>query len=756
MNNEEEVIKCKVKLNRQFFPKNNEEICNGDFAILSVNITEQIEGTPQMSKWNTITIKGNVCEIDNDKEYMIVATEENTDYGVQYNLIYFSEYVELTTVSDQKKFLSQILTEKQLENIFEVFDNPIEIINNEDVDKLCSVKGIGETVAENIIEKYNESKDYSKAYIELYDLGLSKNMMDKLIEAYGSTDILIDKIKNNIYIIADEVNGIGFKKADEIALKKGMKSNDIRRIKAFIKYFLNDNGKNGKSYILYKELLIAVQENLKGINKKLFGTAMTELKKSNIIWWNDSKTKIALMKYKKLEESIFNEIVRLKSQNNKDKFKYDNWLEIVQKQEKKQGWEYTEEQKKGIKTILDNNITLVTGLAGTGKSTIVNAVAEILRLYKIIQCALAGRAAQRMNEISGLESNTIHKTLGFIPKKGFTYNSKNPLLTDVIIIDESSMIGGDLFLNLLKAISNNTKVVILGDHGQLDSIGACNVFYDLLHSNAIPIVKLTTIHRQAKASAIISKSIDIRNKKQLFDKDFEGKTILGQLQDLELDITLDKTIIQHKIIEHFKNKLEMVDDIMDLQVIVPMKTRGKICTYELNNKMQNIYNNLKSKSFIEIKYAKDKIYKIGVNDKVINIENNYKTRDMNGERVDIFNGDIGKVIKINKRKKYIIVRFNSRGDIKIKGKALKGIELAYAITVHKLQGSSAKVCIVGIDYSAFKLLTAELLYTAITRAEDLCALVGENGAIRYAISHISVNNKRTFLKEMLKENTITI
>jgi len=756
LNNEEAVIKCKVKLNRQFFPKNNEEICNGDFAILSVNITEQIEGTPQMSKWNTITIKGNVCEIDNDKEYMIVATEENTDYGVQYNLIYFSEYVELTTVSDQKKFLSQILTEKQLENIFEVFDNPIEIINNEDVDKLCSVKGIGETVAENIIEKYNESKDYSKAYIELYDLGLSKNMMDKLIEAYGSTDILIDKIKNNIYIIADEINGIGFKKADEIALKKGMKSNDIRRIKAFIKYFLNDNGKNGKSYVLYKELLIAVQENLKGINKKLFGTAMTQLKKSNIIWWNESKTKIALTKYKKLEESIFNEIVRLKSQNNEDKFKYDNWLEIVQKQEKKQGWEYTEEQKKGIKTILDNNITLVTGLAGTGKSTIVNAVAEILRLYKIIQCALAGRAAQRMNEISGLESNTIHKTLGFIPKKGFTYNSKNPLLTDVIIIDESSMIGGDLFLNLLKAISNNTKVVILGDHGQLDSIGACNVFYDLLHSNAIPIVKLTTIHRQAKASAIISKSIDIRNKKQLFDKDFDGKTILGQLQDLELDITLDKTIIQHKIIKHFKNKLEMVDDIMDLQVIVPMKTRGKICTYELNNKMQNIYNNLKSKSFIEVKYAKDKIYKIGVNDKVINIENNYKTRDMNGERVDIFNGDIGKVIKINKRKKYIIVRFNNRGDIKIKGKALKGIELAYAITVHKLQGSSAKVCIVGIDYSAFKLLTAELLYTAITRAEDLCVLVGENGAIRYAISHISVNNKRTFLKEMLKENTITI
>lgn len=756
MENEEsvDIIKCKVKLNKQFFPKNNEVICSGDFAILSVNVIENIEGNPKISKWNTITIKGNVCEIDDKKEYIVVATEEETDYGIQYNILYICEYVELTTISDQKKFLSQILTEKQLENIFNTLKNPIEVIANEDVETLCTVKGIGEKVAETIIEKYNECKDYSKAYVKLYDLGLSKNIMDKLIETYGSTDVLIDKIQNNIYIIADEVNGIGFKKADEIALKKGIKPNDIRRIKAFIKYFLNENGQNGKSYVLYKELLIAVRENLKGIDGKLFGTAMTQLKKENVIWWNESKTKIALMKYKKLEESIYNEIIRLKSQSNKEKFKYNNWLEIVKKQEKKQGWEYTEEQKNGIKTILDNNVTLVTGLAGTGKSTIVNAVSQILESYKIIQCALAGRAAQRMNEISGLESNTIHKTLGFIPKKGFTYNAEYPLFTDVIIIDESSMIGGDLFLNLLRAISNNTKVVILGDHGQLDSIGACNVFYDLLHSNAIPVVKLTTIHRQAQASAIISKSIDIRNKKQLFDKQFEGKEILGELQDLELDICLDKTIIQDKIIKHFKDRLKMVDDIMDLQVIVPMKTRGKICTYELNNKMQEIYNNLKGKSFIEIKYSKDKLYKIGVGDKVINTKNDYKTKDINGEKAPIFNGDIGKVIEINKKKKFIIVDFNSRGCIKIRGKALRGIELAYAITVHKLQGSSAKICIVGIDYSAFKLLTAELLYTAITRAEKLCDLVGENGAIRYAINNISVNSKRTFLRHLLEGNEI--
>lgn len=749
-------IKCKVKLSKQLFPKS--KINNGEYGILSVSIVEVLQGEPDISKWGTITITGNMCEIEYNEIYTIVADEIIDDkYGKQYKLIYIGKTANLNTIEEQKIFLSKILTENQVESLFSTFKNPLEIIKSENIEKLCEAKGIGAKTALSIIEKYNNTKDYSAAYVYLNNYGLTINMINKLIESYGSPDTVISKIKENPYLIADDVEGIGWAKADEIALKGGYEEYAPNRIKAYMEYYLKSQAMEGNSYVDIDDILEGIESNIGcDIPEDNLNIAFKEMAETKM-WCNKDKTKLGLKKYFYLEKNIATELLRLKNSDNN--FNYDNWLNDIKEQEEVQGWSYTDEQKEAIKIILENNVVLLSGSAGTGKTSTVAGVLSALKNYKFSQTALSGKASVNLTDVTGEEGFTIHRLLGYNPSKGFLHDKDNPLDTDIVILDELSMVDGSLFFKLIQAIKSGSKLIMLGDTGQLESIGVANIMQDIIDSKVIPHAMLTKIHRQAAKSAIITESMKIRNHEQITPSKFNGIETRGDIKDLVLDIYNNKNETFDKIINYTREIIKNIENIMDFQVLVPMKNRGEACTYKLNLEIQNILNKkhrglIKKSKFINLLEGTKTPYSLYEGDKVINTKNNYKTINTKGVNTPIFNGNLGIIKEVDVQNRILVIDFENIGEVVVKGSHLNSIELGYAITVHKSQGSGFKYVICGIDYSHFSLLNKEMVYTMITRTKEKCVLCSQNKALHYAISRSNVKDKQTFLKALLQEGSL--
>ncbi len=748
----ESTIKCRIKIARQFFPKNNQKINNGEFAILSAYVIETLEGEPKIdNKWNTITITGNVCEINPKETYTLIAKEINNErFGVQYQIVFIGKIYDLTDEYKQRIFLSKIITEKQVESLYLTYKNPIEVLDNGDIVALCRVKGIGASTAQHLIEKYNEAKDYSSAYVELDKFGLTPKMIKKLVNAYKSPDIVIEKINANPYLIADEVDGIGWGKADEIALNNGCGEYSIHRIKAYVEYFLRENAMEGNSYVHIDDLIDALESTIGyNIPEDNLNEAFKELAQ-NKMWYNESKTLVGLKKYYNLEKNIAKELLRIL--NADSNINCSDWERKVRLQEKKQGWKYTDEQFNAIKMTMENNVVLLSGGAGTGKSSTVSGMLSALSEVEFAQTALSGKASVNLSNITNEEGYTIHRLLEYNPSSGFVRTSQNPLSQDIIILDELSMVGGELFNSLIKAIKNGAKLIMLGDTGQLESIGVANIMQDIIDSGVIPHAKLTKIHRQAEKSAIITESVKARHGEHIITNQFVGTEVRGELQDLLLDIYSDKKDTAKKVIQHVKKALDDMDNILEMQVITPMKKRGEACTYNLNVKIQEVlikkggYINTKKK--VNLYEGTDYPYSLYVGDKIINIKNNYKTVSENGTITPVYNGNIGIIKEINETN--MIVDFEGIGKIIVPNNHYGSLELGYAITTHKSQGSGYKYVICALDYSSYTLLSKQMLYTMLTRAKKYCVLCGETKAIRYAVRHDSITHKQTFLCDLLK------
>jgi exodeoxyribonuclease V alpha subunit len=329
------------------------------------------------------------------------------------------------------------------------------------------------------------------------------------------------------------------------------------------------------------------------------------------------------------------------------------------------------------------------------------------------------------------------------------YNQNNKLPYDLIIVDEISMVGGEIFYSLIRAIENGTKLIMLGDVSQLESIGYLNLFRDMMDSGVIVTSHLNKIHRQAAKSAIITSSMHVRNQMQLFPKNYSGQKVMGDLQDLEVDIYEDSIITQRKIVKHYTTLLEKGIHKNDIQVIVPMKTRGDISTFALNPLLQKVANPNLFDYIVRKKRvgSNDVENKIGVNDRVINVSNHYDTFNLDGDTVPVYNGNMGIVVQISEEE--AVVDFYQWGKIVIPKTYFNDLELAYAITGHKLQGSESPYTIIGLDMSAYMMLTKEWLYTAITRARKYCVLCAQNAAVSMAINTSRVPYKQTLLKQML-------
>lgn len=771
---EEKILKFECALDRIIYPKYSKKVQSGDFAIFSMRITKWIDN--KIDEIETIKLKGTTCTLEYGTTYKVFCklAETHEIYGDTYGLIYISKCIDISSKDKQKEFLKNVLNENLVEKLFDEYDDVIKLLENRDVKSLMKIKGIGNQVALRMIDEYEESKDYSSIYMELGQLGFTHTFIKKLVDFYKSPDTVIDIVKNNPYDLL-RVEGIGFKKADEVACKVGITQYDIRRIKGFLLYYLNDQGEAGRSYLNYQDLMKALYDTLGFIPEEIINATAKQMIDNKDVVVLDNGSKIALKKFYDLEKNIMNELFRLQIglvkvvENDSNKinsihddyiprsFNIGNWETITENVEEKQGFMFTDEQRAAIKLSLDNHVMALTGGAGVGKTSTANGICSLYSGYSILACALSGKASVRITEATGLPASTIHRALGY-QNGEFMFNKENKLAVDIVLIDEATMINGTLFLSLLEAIPTGAKVIIMGDVQQLTPIGNCQVFADILDSNVLPVVKLSKPHRQALRSGIIPTSIKIANQQQIFDGNYTGNAIIGELEDMELDISGkgNDESISDKIIKHFQVELEKFHDIMEVQICVPMRLRGELSCYNLNSKIQSIYNPKLSNCneieiFLEKKNDEAKKYIIRVGDKVINTKNNYKCINSEGDTTPVFNGNMGIVKEIEKNG-MCTIDFIGIGEVIFTKSDCKNLELGYACTVHKLQGSGFCSTIVGLDNSSYIMNNSELLYTAITRAKKYCVLIANNYAVVKSIQTKEVKTKQTFLKDMLLEN----
>lgn len=771
---EEKILKFECALDRIIYPKYSKKVQSGDFAIFSMRITKWIDN--KIDEIETIKLKGTTCTLEYGTTYKVFCklAETHEIYGDTYGLIYISKCIDISSKDKQKEFLKNVLNENLVEKLFDEYDDVIKLLENRDVKSLMKIKGIGNQVALRMIDEYEESKDYSSIYMELGQLGFTHTFIKKLVDLYKSPDTVIDIVKNNPYDLL-RVDGIGFKKADEVACKVGITQYDVRRIKGFLLYYLNDQGEAGRSYLNYQDLMKVLYDTLGFVPEEIINATAKQMIDNKDVVVLDNGSKIALKKFYDLEKNIMNELFRLQIglvkvvENDSNKvnsihddyiprsFNIGNWETITENVEEKQGFMFTDEQRAAIKLSLDNHVMALTGGAGVGKTSTANGICSLYSGYSILACALSGKASVRITEATGLPASTIHRALGY-PNGEFMFNKENKLAVDIVLIDEATMINGTLFLSLLEAIPTGAKVIIMGDVQQLTPIGNCQVFADILDSNVLPIVKLSKPHRQALRSGIIPTSIKIANQEQIFDGNYTGNAIIGELEDMELDISGkgNDESISDKIIKHFQIELEKFHDIMEVQICVPMRLRGELSCYNLNSKIQSIYNPKLSNCneieiFLEKKNDEAKKYIIRVGDKVINTKNNYKCINLEGDTTPVFNGNMGIVKEIEKNG-MCTIDFIGIGEVIFTKSDCKNLELGYACTVHKLQGSGFCSTIVGLDNSSYIMNNSELLYTAITRAKKYCVLIANNYAVVKSIQTKEVKTKQTFLKDMLLEN----
>jgi len=775
---EEKILKFECTLDWIIFPKYVKKVESNEFAIFRANITKALENCSE--EMDQIKLKGNTCSLEFGTTYKVFCklADVHEQYGNTYEIVYISKCIDISSKDKQKEFLKNVLNENLVDKLFEEYDDVIKLLEDRDVKSLMKIKGIGNQVALKMIDEFEESKDYSAIYMELGQLGLTHTFSKKLVDFYNSPDTVIDVVRNNPYDLV-RVEGVGFKKADEVACKVGVGQFDIRRIKGFLLHHLNEQGELGKSYLNYQELMKALYDTLGFVPEEVVNSTAKLMIENNDVVVLDNGTKIALKKFYDLENRIMSELIRLqigkveiieaeddeydtivpKSELHMDyipkSFNIGNWESIVSRVEDEQGFIFTNEQRSAIKLSLDNHVMALTGLAGAGKTSTANGICSLYDNYNILACALSGKASVRITEATGLPASTIHRALGY-QNGQFMFNKLNKLAVDIVLIDEATMINGTLFLSLLEAIPSGAKVIIMGDVQQLTPIGNCQVFADILDSDVLPVVKLTKPHRQALMSGIIPTSIKVASQEQIFTNSFDGNVVLGELKDMELDITGNKESLPNSIIRHFQCEMEKYKDIMEVQVCVPMRLKGELSCYNINTKIQDIYNpKFNDGNEIEILLEKKKEnvkkYLIRVGDKVLNTKNNYKCINSNGDNTPVFNGNIG-IIKEIGDDGYCIIDFVGIGEIVFSKGDSKNLELAYACTVHKMQGSGFTSTIVGMDSSSFIMNNSELLYTALTRAKKYCILVGNNFAVSKAIQTKEVKTKQTFLRDMLLEN----
>lgn len=690
-------------------------------------------------------IVGDSLKIDGDFVY-------HNKYGEQISVKSYEVVTGTSIVSIEKYLSSRVLPhigKKMAKRIVDKFGTDTLDILKTNPARLMEVEGIGKKKYKDIYEALEEEIKVQDIIIFLQGLGIPMGQSQKIIKEYG--DDTIATIETNPYQLINDIWGIGFKTADDIAIKNDIDRNSPFRIKAAFKYYLqNEANQNGNCYMPYDETVYRVSK-LIDIDKELIEDLIMEMVLENTIILDDvNEEKIIYDPYYYNSElkvaGLFSKI--LTNEEIKTGIIWEDELKTI---ERNKDISFAEEQIDAIESAVKENILVITGGPGTGKTTIINEIVEIYKNngLKVVLTAPTGRAAKRMEESCNHEAKTIHRLLGYMPVDSgrgmiFDHNEDNPLNADIIIIDESSMIDLILLENLLKGINSETKIIFVGDIDQLPSVGAGNTLKDIINSEKVKTIRLKKIFRQGENSNIVVNAhrinegefpiLNEKNKDFFFVASESNAHTQGTLINL----------VAKRLPEYYNIK-----NIEDIQVLTPMK-KSDIGTVELNRQLQEVLNP-KTPNVEEITYG-DKIFR--ENDKVMQVRNNYnkeyKTRSYQ-TGLGVFNGDFGTVTKVDNYDNTVEVLFDNERYVEYTAKELDELSLSYAITIHKSQGSEFPAVVIPLGAGPYMLMTRNLIYTAITRARKLVVLVGNISYLRNMINNTHIAKRNSTLSYRIKE-----
>jgi exodeoxyribonuclease V alpha subunit len=615
-------------------------------------------------------------------------------------------------------------------------DDTLEVIENE-TEKLTEVEGIGDKRIEMIKKAWEAQKEIREVMLFLQGHGVSATYASKIFKAYGKESIQV--VQENPYRLATDIFGIGFVTADNIARKLGFSLESEFRIQAGILYVLHQLSDEGHVFYPRTSLLTKCTEILE-VDSQLVDRCLAELSANRQIvieslpdpGTNETLEAVYLAKYHFSETSIARKLHKLlsspKSTRQVDADKALDWVQ------KTYSIRLAQKQAEAVRKALKDKILVITGGPGTGKSYLLSSILKILSQMKakVLLAAPTGRAAKRMNESTGFEAKTIHRLLEFdFQKGGFKKDEEHPLNCDLLIVDEMSMVDTVLMHHLLKAVRLDTTLIMVGDVNQLPSVGAGNVLKDIIASGAVPVVELSEIFRQARESSIIVNA-HLINQGQFPRltprQDKLDDFFFMQEEDPEKVLEKIKYIVMQRIPKRFH-----LDPVSQVQVISPMN-KGVVGVSNLNTQLQACLN----PKGHEIARG-GRTFREG--DKVMQIKNNYDK--------EVFNGDIGRIIKLDLEVQEMKVRFDDR-VVAYEYADLDELVLAYAVSIHKSQGSDYPAVVIPLLTQHYIMLQRNLIYTGITRGKNLVVVIGTKKALAIAVNNAKTQQRYTFLDGRLK------
>ena len=674
---------------------------------------------------------------------------EHQDYGEQFKIDTF-EKIMPQTLDALERYLAngsiKGVGPATAKKIIETFgEDTINVFKLEPT-KLAQIKGITREKAIEISDSFVENWEVWQIVGYLDKFGIGPQSAETIYKKLGVN--AIEEIQANPYILVDLVNKVNFNQIDKMALDIGMEYNNEKRIRSGIKHALTLASNNGHCTVLYENLL-KFANDLLGVKQEEIEDVLINMKakKDLVIEERNGEEWVYLMPYYKAEKNIAEKLIQLDEYKNiKQIDRFEKELKVF---EKKSNIELSEEQLEAIRAINDHNVCVITGGPGTGKTTIIRTIIDLYKHneMKPVLCAPTGRAAKRMTETTGEEAKTLHRVLeiGSIVSDD-TQNINTdfqvaPIDADIIIVDEMSMVDVFLMNYLCKAIYNGTKLVLVGDIDQLPSVGPGNVLRDIIESDTITTITLNKIFRQAAKSKIVVNSHRTNNGENFITKE-EAKDN-DYLEDFFFIDENNQSKIRYQVISLSGERLKNYGDydfFKNIQIITPTK-KGDLGTKELNHLLQEAINPY-SDDKKEKKFG-DSIFREG--DRIMQIKNNYdiyweKRNPIYETGSGVFNGEFGTIKQINEQEKNIKIQFDDEKVVWYQFNELEQIDLAYAITVHKAQGSEFDVVIMVVGQSAPMLLTRNLLYTGMTRAKKMLIIIGNKNTIEFMIRN--ADNKR--------------
>jgi exodeoxyribonuclease V alpha subunit len=617
-------------------------------------------------------------------------------------------------------------------------------------DRLTEVDGIGPARAEMIAASYAQHRELREVMIFLQSHGITTAYAVKIYKIYGNHAIAL--IKENPYRLADEVEGIGFKMADRVARNIGVAFDSPYRIASGVKYVLSHAAADGHTY-LPKDILVERASELLGVDRSLVENAIVSLAVHQAVFAEEIEdhTAVYLAAFYYAEVGVCRRLLELSLTD--IEWGMINIEDMLRNFQKKEKMLFAHKQREAVIEAMLNGVTVITGGPGTGKTTIINCIIKLMEQQgmTVVLAAPTGRAAKRMAETTGREAKTIHRLLEYSYGENGPYfqkNEDNPILADAIIIDEMSMVDVLLMNNLLKAIIPGTRLVLVGDVDQLPSVGPGNVLRDIISSGIIKVVYLTEIFRQAQESMIVLNAhrinqghmpyLNIKGGDFFFDKREKPDVILDTMFDLIC-----------RRLPGFGS----YDPMKDMQVLSPMR-KGAIGVNNLNVELQRILNPPSGQK--REKTLRGILFREG--DKVMQIKNNYRTvwrKKMDGfvieEGEGVFNGDIGYIQSIDNEEQSVVVLFDDDKEVVYDFTQLDELDLAYAISVHKSQGSEFPVVIIPLAWGPPMLMTRNLLYTAVTRAMEMVIIVGRERVIEAMVRNNYIEKRYSGLSHRFRK-----